>query len=216
MHDNAKPKVINSIGDLLVIGDQIRHKRLIDSDYREAVIDGYNYIDGELTRTTVLLPVWLRREVSMIHLDTNIAQGKIFTAMVNHGTALLQERLKLHIEGLHDTLRELTVSDNSIVIDMLQNFHISVNGVEGGLRRTIAIPVWCKGYLASAGGHLRMEFSSMIRLSLYLSISEYDGILDSDKAVCDADIARFEKKVHEYAHVCKYLTLGEREAKGDD
>lgn len=205
MYNNQAPKVINSIRDLLVIGDPIRHKRLIDSDYTEAVINGYGDVHSELTRTTVMLPVWLRREVSVVHLDTNIAQGKLYTAMVNHGTALLQEMLKPHIDGLHDTLRELTKSDNTIIIDMLQNFHISVNGVEGGLRRTISIPIWCKGYLASAGSHLRMEFSSMIRLALYLSIQRYGGIIDSDRVVCDADITRFEKRVRDYAFVCNRL-----------
>lgn len=210
MHNNRMEKVINSIRDKPIIRDPMKHKQLIDSDYTEAVIHREVAVARELTRTTVMLPTWLRREVSTVHLDTNIAQGKLFTAMVHHGTAILQEKMKPHIDDLHDTVRMLTVSDNSIVVDMMENFRISVNGVEGGLRRTIAIPVWCQGYLASAGGYLRMEFSSMIRLSLYLSIQTYIGIVPSDKAICDAEIAKFDKKVEEYTHVCKYLAIGER------
>lgn len=204
-----RPKGIYILNDIPTIGDIMRHKRLIDSTFQEAVIDGCGDINHEMLATTVMLPVWVRREVSMINLDTNISQGKLFTAMVHYGTALLQEMTNPYTTNLHGALRTLTASSNSIVVDMVQNFGISVNGVEGGARRSLRIPAWCKSKLGQVGGHLRMEYSSLVRLSMYLAIQRYDGILEEDKVICDAEITRFEKKMKEYAHVCKALAAAD-------
>jgi len=216
MNDKAlKPKCFYILNDIPTIGDIMRHKRLIDMTFQEAVIDGHDKIHHEMLPTTVMLPVWLRREVSIINLDTNISQGKLFTAMVHQGTALLQEMTNPYTTDLHGSLRTLTASSNSIVVDVVQNFGISVNGIEGGARRSLRIPAWCKSKLGQVGGHLRMEYSSLVRLAMYLDIQLYDDILEEDKVVCDAEIARFEKKMIEYAHVCKALAAADIPRKGE-
>jgi hypothetical protein len=216
MNDKARiPKGFYIPTDKPVIGDIMKHNRLIDKTFREAVIEGYDDIQHEMLATTVMLPVWLRREVSIINLDTDISQGKLYTAMVHQGTALLQEMTNPYTNDLHGALRTLTASTNSIVVDVVQNFAISVNGIEGGSRRSLRIPVWCKSKLGQVGGHLRMEYSSLIRLSMYLAIQRFDGILEEDKVICDMEITRFEKKMREYAHVCNALASADIPRKGD-
>jgi len=210
MNNNAKkPKGIYIPNDKPIIGDVMRHKKLIDSTFREVVIEGCDNIRHEMIATTVMLPVWLRREVSMVHFDTDIAQGKLFTAMVHHGTAILQETAKSNVDYLHDDLRTLIRSKNSIVVDVVQSFTISVNGIDGGARRSLRIPAWSKSYLGQLGGYLRMEYSSLIRLAMYMSIQRYDDILEDDKMICDEAITRFENKMREYAHVCRALATAE-------
>jgi len=209
MYCELRAKDISIIEDMLDVGDQTMRKTLINSDFREAVIDRYTDIHGDLARSTVMLPTWLRREVFNIHIDENVAEGKIYTGMVNYGTALLQHTLSDRIKALHSDVRALTSSDNDMIVDIVQNFSTSVNGVKGGARRTISIPAWTQSYLASTGTYLRTEFSSMLRLTLYMAIQQYDHILEKDGIICETEINAFDSQVRDYTHVCRCLRDGE-------
>jgi len=199
------PKNLSSIEDTIHIGDSVIHKRLIDSNYREAVIDGYDNMRSDTIRSTVMLPVWLRREVAIISIDEDVSQGKLYTAMTNHGTALLQELSRNYVSALQAPLRVLFSSNNTYIVDFMQNFSLSVNGLGGGQRRTLLVPVWAKSYIGKIQAYFRVDFSSLMRLSLYLSIQRYDGILEADKIICDAEITKFESNVRDFSEVCNAL-----------
>lgn len=204
-----KPKRFYILPSIPIISDTMKHQRLIDMTFREAVINGYDNIKQEMFPTTVMLPVWMRREVSIINLDTDITQGNIYTAMVHHGTALLQEMTNPYTTNLHNDLRTLMASDNSIVVGIVQNLAASTNDLEGGARRSLRIPSWCKNKLGLIGGHLQVNYSSLIRMSMCMSIQRYDDILKKDRTICNKEITKFEAKMVEYAHVCHALAAAE-------
>ena len=189
--------------------DIMRCKKLFESDFEDAVINGYDDIKQEMIKTTVHLPAWLRKEVSMCHIDHDIGESKLYTAMANHGTSILQYNMLEHSKGVQGARRVLLDSDNTLVVSIVQEFSISVNGIGKGVRRTINIPIWCRGYLASIGADLRMEFSSLIRLVMYLSIQSYNEIKKSDKDICLHEISQFGVRMQEYQHVCNCLISGE-------
>lgn len=208
MIKDRTPKDLSILEDIPTIGDIVRHKRLIEMTFREAVIEGYdNKIDT--IKATVMLPVWLRREVAILAIDEDVSQGKMFTMMIHQGTSLLQEISKGYIDNLRMPIRTLTSSRNPFVVEIMQNFKLSVNGIHGGQRRTLLVPVWCKQKLGQIGGYFRIDFSSLIRMSMYLSIQRFDGILPDDKKICDGEIEKFKCNIHHFSDLCNALLTTE-------
>ena len=185
--------------------DPMRYKKLSEMTFDEAVIDGYRDVTGELVGATVHLPMWVRSEVSNANLATDISQGKLYTAMVDHGCTLMKEIVDDPMKRMVGVLETLETSDNTIIMHMMQEFTINVNGIKHGSRRTISIPKWCKSFIGKVGGRLRMDFSSVLRLSLYLSIDRYSKLLDRDKPMCAEEIIHFKKALVEYTSVCTAL-----------
>jgi len=204
MSKDRIPKDLSSLDDILKIGDPMRHNRLIDMSFREVVIEGYDR-NIETIKATVMLPVWLRREIAILSIDEDKTQGKMFTMMVHQGTALLQEISNPYVTELRTPIRTLTSSDNPFIVDIMQNFSLSVNGLHGGQRRTLLVPKWCKNKLAQIGGYFRIDFSSLTRLSMYLSIQRFDGILANDKKICDQEIETFKNNIRYYSELCDAL-----------
>lgn len=215
MNNNQRPQGISIKKIIEDSGvDPIRFKRLSEMDFNDAVIIGYDDVREDLVSTTVHLPLWLRSEVSNINLTTNISQGKVFTAMVNHGCTLMKDMVDAPMKDMVGVLEILETSDNTIIMHLMQEFSISVNGIKHGTRRAVSMPKWCKSYIGMVGGRLRMDFSSVLRLAMYLSISKYDKLLDRDKPVCASELANFEKALSEYTSVC--VALAEMEKRKED
>lgn len=206
MVNDKAPQSISIDGIIIDSGcDPMRYKQLSEMTFDEAVIDGYKDITDELVGATVHLPMWLRSEISAANLTTNISQGKLYTAMVDHGCTLMKEFVDAPMKDMVGVLETLETSDNTIIMHMMQEFSISVNGIKHGSRRTVSIPKWCKGFIGLVGSRLRMDFSSVLRLAMYLSISRYSKLLDRDKPTCIHEIANFEKTLDEYTSVCVAL-----------
>jgi len=186
--------------------DLIRYCKLSEMSFNEAVIHGYSDIRGNIVPATVHLPLWLRTEVSNVNLDTNVPQGKLYTCMVNYGCALMKDVTDEPIKDMHRVFRELGKSDNAVVMHMMQGMTISVNGVKDGNRRTISTPEWCKKYMGIVGGKLRMEFASVMRLALYLAIARCDEIMPHNLLICQSEINKFQKTLHDHVAVCTCLT----------
>lgn len=203
---DLEPKVINTDTIIESSGvDPIRYKKWSELDFDEAVIKGYDEIRSDLVAVTIHLPLWLRTEVSNINLDTNVSQGRLYTTMVNYGCTLMKPLVDEPIKTMHNAYRVLGTSDNTVIMHMMQGMTISVNGVKGSGRKTLSVPAWCKNFMGGVAGRLRMDFSSVVRLALYMAISHYNGLLEHNEKACQKELKQFKKTLDDHMFVCMCL-----------
>lgn len=162
--------------------------------------------ESEVVKTTVHIPLWVRAVMTRLHTRRGVSEGRLNTAVINHGASILKSRYKKRIRSMEEIRYKLLDSDNDAIASIVGDFQICVNGVQGQKdRRTIRIPIWCQQYLGTVGAALRMEFSSMVRLSMYLSLNTYDGLKQKDKRICNAALTTFEQKLDNYSALCVLL-----------
>jgi hypothetical protein len=203
---DLKPEVINMNKLIKDSGvGLMRYKEWSEMDFDDAVIHGYPDISKELVAVTIHLPLWLRTEVSNINLEYNISQGRVYSTMVNYGCSLLKPMIDEPIKSMYDAYKVLGTSDNTVVMYLMQGSTISVNGVKGSNRKTLSVPTWTKNLMGNVASRLRMDFSSVVRLALYLAINRYDNILDHNKTVCQDELLKFSKALNDHMSVCVCL-----------
>jgi len=164
----------------------------------------------DVVKTTIHIPLWVRASVARKHAEMGVSEGRLYTAIINHGTSIIKQRYKDQIREMEGVRYKLLKSDNEIIKSLVGDFQICVNGVQGGKdRRTVRVPVWCKGYLGTVGAALRMEFSSMVRLALYLAFQTNRDISKKDMEICKLAVSTFEYKLADYSTVCIALAATE-------
>lgn len=204
-----QPKVISIDTIIKNSGvDPMRYKKWAELTFEEAVINGYADISRELIAVTIHLPLWLRTEVSNINLDTGVSQGRLFTGMINYGCSLMKPIVKEPIKTMSSSYRTLGTSDNDVIMHLMQDMTISVNGIKSSKRKTLSAPMWCKSLLGGIGSSLRMDFSSVVRLSLYTAIDRYDGMEPHNRRTCQTELDKFKKSVSDHMFVCNCLAKG--------
>jgi len=174
-------------------------------DFNEAVINGYDDIRSGLVAVTIHLPMWIRTEVSNINLATNISHGRLYTSMINHGCLLMKHRIDERAKRLHDAYKTLGTSDNMVIMELMQEMTIRVGGDRSGGRKTLSAPMHCKNFLVDIANRLRMDFSSVVRLSLYTAIDRYDGMEPHNRRTCQTELDKFKKSVSDHMFVCNSL-----------
>ena len=168
--------------------------------------------ESEIIKTTVHIPLWVRAAVSRLHTLRTVSEGRIYTAIINHGASILKTRYRNRIHSMENIRYKLLDSDNDVITAIVGNFKMSVNGTDGkNDRRTVRVPIWCHQYLGTVGSALRMEFSSMVRLSLYLSFHEYGSLKQKDKKTCAKALQKFEHKLTDYSALCVLLEPSTRD-----
>lgn len=204
---DKEPKVI-SIDTIIEDSgvDPMRYKNWSELTFDEAVIRGYDEIKSDLTAVTIHLPLWLRTEVSNINLLTNVSQGRLYTAMANYGCSLMKPVVKDPIKDMYDSYLTLGTADNAFIMKIMQDMKINVDGVKGGGRKTISVPMWCKNFIGNVANNLRMEFSSVVRLSLYTAIIRYELIEAHNKHTCQKELTMFEKTFNDHVFVCTAIS----------
>jgi len=185
--------------------DPMRYKNWAELTFEEAVIKGYADINRELSAVTIHLPLWLRTEVSNINLDTGVSQGRLYTGMINYGCSLIEPTIRDPIKNMSAAYRTLGTSNNDVIMHLMQDMTISVNGVTTKQRKTLSAPVWCKSLLNNIASSLRMEFSSVVRLSLYTAIDRYDGMEPHNRCTCRKELDKFENVLGDHEFVCTCL-----------
>ena len=188
----------------------MKHKKdsgteLHDAQLRKAIEQGYKDESDE-ARTTLYLPLWLRTEVSNINLRTNVSQGRLYTAMVNYGCSVMKPIVESPIKNMYEAYTTLGTSDNMFIMQIMQEMTLNVNGTRGGGRKTLSVPLWCKNFIGGVAGNLRMEFSSVVRLSLYVAIIRYANIEPHNDKTCRAELERFKKTFSDHMFVCSALS----------
>ena len=164
-----------------------------------------------VVKTTVHIPLWVRAAIACKHAERGVSEGKIYTATINYGTSIIKKCYGDNIQEMEGVRYKLLKSDNDIIKSLVGDFQICVNGVQGDKdRRTIRVPAWCKEYLGTVGSALRMEFSSMVRLALYLAFQKSEGLGIKDMQVCTTAISTFEHKFADYSNVCLALVDTEK------
>lgn len=169
-----------------------------------------NRSSEDVVKTTIHIPLWVRASIARKHAEMGVSEGKLYTAIINHGTSIIKTRYKDRIREMEGVRYKLLKSDNDIIKSLVGDFQICVNGVQGGKdRRTVRVPAWCKDYLGTVGAALRMEFSSMVRLALYLAFQTNCDISKKDMRTCKSAISKFESKLGDYSTVCIALARTE-------
>ena len=154
----------------------------------------------------------LRAAIACKHAERGVSEGKIYTATINYGTSIIKKCYGDNIQEMEGVRYKLLKSDNDIIKSLVGDFQICVNGVQGDKdRRTIRVPAWCKDYLGTVGAALRMEFSSMVRLALYLAFKRSSNLTEKEMVGCSGVIELFENKFRDYSTVC--LALADTEEK---
>lgn len=169
-----------------------------------------NRSSEDVVKTTIHIPLWVRASIARKHAEMDVSEGKLYTAIINHGTSIIKTRYKDRIRDMEGVRYKLLKSDNDIIKSLVGDFQICVNGVQGGKdRRTVRVPAWCKDYLGTVGAAFRMEFSSMVRLALYLAFQTNRDISKKDMRICKTAISNFEYKLKDYSTVCIALVATE-------
>lgn len=158
---------------------------------------------NDVVKTTIHLPLWVRTTVARLHIEKRVSEGRLYTAIINHGASIIKHRYGKRIHEMEGVRYKLLKSDNDVIKSIVGDFQICVNGVQGkNDRRTIRVPTWCKDYLGAVGAALRMEFPSMVRLSTYLSFQTCYSVSKKDMDACNEAISKFEQKLDDYSTVC--------------
>ena len=195
--------------DTMYKGQELAELTFDEAIARELLM---NRSPDEVVKTTIHIPLWIRASVARKHAEMNVSEGKLYTAIINYGASIIKTRYKDQIHEMEGVRYKLLKSDNDIIKSLVGDFQICVNGIQGGKdRRTIRIPVWCKGYLGTVGAALRMEFSSIVRLALYLAFQTNRDISKKDMRTCKAAITTFEYKFKDYSTVCIALAKTEED-----
>ena len=184
-------------------------RHTVEPSFDDAIEDAIQVhrVAGDVAKTTVHLPLWVRIAVARVHVEKKVSEGKIYTALIDTGTQIIKIRYGQQIKKMEGMRYNLMKYDNELVRSIIGDFKICVNGVQGSKdRRTVRVVAWNTEYLGAVGAALRMEFSSMIRLALYLSFQSYLGMTDADIVSDGTAISTFERKLKEYSMVCTCLT----------
>ena len=180
----------------------------VEPTFDDAIIsakDAHDTADG-VSKTTIHIPLWVRIAVARVHVEAHVSEGKIYTALIDIGAQIIKIRYGKQIKEMEGVRYKLMKSNNELIRSLIGDFHICVNGVQGGKdRRTVRIVTWNVEYLGAVGAALRMEFSSMVRLALYLVFQSCRSLIPEDVVAGDTAISTFEQKLGDYGFACKRL-----------
>ena len=174
-----------------------------DAIFREHLLDRPI---GDVEKTNVHLPQWTRIAVALLHNEHKMSESKIYTGLINHGTAMLQHRFGKDVELYGDAQNRMLRSKNIYIRTFAIDFRIDVDGLaEGGKRRTVHVPTWCVNFLGSFGKSVRMNYASLIRLAIYTSLNKCATLDSEHKTICKTEVESFERKFNDYIDFCDKL-----------
>ena len=160
----------------------------------------------EVAETSVHLPRWMQISVEILHYEAKMSEAKLYTGLINHGTALLQHRFDDEIVAHQHIRRMMLRTDNEFAKDFLYDFKtLGDRTFSRSKKRTVKIPVWCVTYLGIVSNVFPIIYSSAIRLAMCHSLSKWNTIDSVGRENCNTEINGFEKSLNGYIEFCNHL-----------
>lgn len=191
-------------------GPVMKKRPLYSMSFEEAVIRELSIErDGEKVKEiSVYLPKWMRTPIDILHIESEMSAAKLYTGIVNHGTAILQHRFDDEIDAFQQVRRTILRSGNEFNEDLLHYFKpLGDETFVKPYRRTMCTPEWCIGYLGKVSNALPIEYSASIRMAMYYSLERWKDIQDCSKTRCRKEIDEFESGINDYVKLCNYLMV---------
>jgi len=160
----------------------------------------------EVVKTTVNLPYWMYVSVELLHFEEDIATNKLYTGIVNHGTAIIQHRFGDELDAQRQIRSKILRSDDEHDIGYLLDFKVLGNKTFANPRkRNLSIPEWCMQYLGRFSGAFPIKYSTAIRLSMMYSLLKWENITERCANNCVEETKAFESGVNKYMQVIGIL-----------
>jgi len=156
--------------------------------------------------TAVNLPQWIRECTAILKTNNHISEGKLYTYMIDHGTAMIEWKYGVRFDELGKAYVKMVDSENVFVNDVAMNYHFDLDGIgHGGRRRTVRVPIWCKNVLGRLSGVGMLNYSSMLRLSICFSLSRNVFLRKDRLQLANTHVSSFDVKFNDCVEFCENL-----------
>ena len=187
-----------------------------DADLREAIGKGYKDED-EQTKTTLFLPLWLRKIFADINEEYDLPLYVVMSRSIRLGTKIIQHEYLGDIKELNILWKRIRWTNN-MYLSKLPDHRFSVNSMVMVKRKFVRLPLWSHGVLEKMGKALNSDTSAMIRLTMYHALMRWDRLPVKCKKHMEKEIAKFEKQINDQLEILRLLAQNEkwREADGSE
>jgi len=188
----------------VVVSNTPTKQTLAHASFDDAVLNRthQDHYAEEAVKTSVNLPYWMYVSLELLHLEEDITTNKLYTGIVNHGTAIVQHRFGDELDAQRQIRSKILRSDDEHDIGYLLDFKVLGNKTFANPRkRTVAIPDWCVEYLRRFSGVFPINYSTVIRLSMMYSLLKWEHITERCRTNCAEETEAFERGLNKYLHV---------------
>lgn len=183
--------------------------RLYKADLREAIGKGYDD-EKEEARTTLFLPLWLRKVFADINEEYDLPLYVIMSRTVRLGTDIVQHEYRDKIKELRDLWKRIRWTDN-IYLSGLSDHKFSVNSMVIVKKKFLRLPIWCHNSLGKMAKQLNSDSSAMIRLAMYHALLRYDNLPKKCVRHIEKEVAKFEKQINDQLVILRLVAENEKE-----
>ena len=185
---------------------------LYEADLREAIEKGYGdeKDDKNEARTTLFLPLWLRKLFADINEEYDLPLYVIMSRSIRLGTDVVQHKYKAKIKELRGLWKKIRWADN-IYLSGLPDHKFSVNSMVTVKKKFIKLPVWCHNSLGKMATDLNTDSSAMIRLALYHALARWDSLPIKCTKHIQKEIGKFEKQIDDQLIVLNLMATTKAE-----
>jgi len=160
----------------------------------------------EVMETSIYLPRWMQISVEILHYEAKMSEAKLYTGLINHGTAIMQHRFDSEIVAHQHARRTILRSSDEFAKDFLYDFKtLGDRTFTRTKKRTVDMPTWSVTYLGIVGSAFPIQYSSSIRLAICYSLNKWLTIDRIGRENCNMETNEFEKSLNRYIDFCKYL-----------
>ena len=186
--------------------------RLYKADLREAIEKEYSDEKDPKNeaRTTLFLPLWLRKLFADINEEYNLPLYVIMSRSIRLGTDIVQHEYRAKIKELRGLWKKIRWADN-IYLSGLPDHKFSVNSMVAVKKKFIKLPAWCQNNLGKMAIELNTDSSAMIRLALYHALARWDSLSSKCSKHILKEIKKFEKQIDDQLIVLNLMAASREE-----
>ena len=172
-------------------------KSIIGMSFRDAVLreQAIDRLDTDVVTTSMQV------SIEILSIEEGISESKLYIALINHGTIILQRKLGDYIKDQRSMRRNILRSNNEFAKSFLTSFKMSPDNGKSG-KRTIRMLEWCQSYLGQASKAMQLSLSSMVVLAVCYSLSLWEAADKTGKHRCSKEISFYEERIMECNQFC--------------
>jgi len=178
-------------------------KSIIGMSFRDAVLREHaiDRIDTDVITTSGMIPTWMQVSIEILSIEEGISESKLYIALINHGTIILQRKLGDYIKDQRSMRRNILRSNNEFAKSFLTSFKMSPDNGKSG-KRTLRMLEWCQSYLGQASKAMQLSLSSMVVLAVCYSLNTWEAADETGKQRCADEISFYEERIMECTCFC--------------
>ena len=188
--------------------------RLYKADLREAIEKRYDD-EKEEARTTLFLPLWLRKVFADINEEYDLPLYIIMSRTVRLGTDIVQHEYLDRIKELRSLWKKIRWTEN-IYLSGLPDHRFSVNSMIIVKKKFLRLPIWCHNALGKMAKELNSDSSAMIRLAMYHALLRWDKLPKKCTRHITKEIAKFEKQINDQLVILRLMVQNEEKEEEEE